>query len=124
LRSTIIRYCSRRDGADWIFNGSKIFIAYGWHCDLVIVVAKTDPELGATRTSLFIVDTSMPGFIKGRKLHKAGMHAQDTANLFFDNVRVPAAHLLGEPNRGFVYLMQELPGSIHWRNTTPRCSRA
>jgi acyl-CoA dehydrogenase len=98
-----------RDGDSYILNGSKTFITNGWHADVVIVVAKTDPTAGAKGTSLFVVDTSMAGFSKGKRLKKAGMKAQDTSELFFDNVRVPAANLLGEEGRGFIYLMQELP---------------
>ncbi|MEK7737286.1 MAG: acyl-CoA dehydrogenase family protein, partial [Pseudomonadota bacterium] len=84
-------------------------ITNGWHCDLVIVVAKTDPAKWAKGTSLFVVDTTMAGFSKGQRLKKAGLKAQDTAELFFDNVRVPSRNLLGQENNGFVYLMQELP---------------
>jgi len=104
-----VRTSAVRDGDDYLIDGSKIFITNGWHCDLVIVVAKTDPARGAKGTSLFVVDTSMPGFSKGKPLKKAGMKAQDTAELFFDKVRVPASNLLGEENNGFIYLMQELP---------------
>ena len=93
----------------YVLNGSKTFITNGWNCDLVIVVAKTDPAKGAKGTSLLVVDTGMPGFTKGRRLEKIGLKGQDTAELFFDNVEVPAANLLGEENNGFVYLMQELP---------------
>ena len=98
-----------KNGDDYILNGSKTFITNGWHCDLVIVVAKTDPTAGSKGISLFVVDTSMAGFSKGKRLHKMGMSAQDTSELFFDNVRVPGANLLGEEGRGFAYLMQELP---------------
>jgi len=98
-----------RDGDEYVLNGSKTFITNGWHADLVIVVAKTDPAGGAKGISLFVVDTSMAGFSKGQRLKKAGMKAQDTSELFFENVRVPAANLLGEEGRGFAYLMQELP---------------
>ena len=104
-----VRTSAVRDGDDYLIDGSKIFITNGWHCDLVIVVAKTDPARGAKGTSLFVVDTTMPGFTKGKPLKKAGMKAQDTAELFFDKVRVPARNLLGEENSGFIYLMQELP---------------
>ena len=96
------------DGAHYVLNGSKTFITNGFHCDLVIVVAKTDPGKGAKGTSLFVVDT-MAGFSKGRRLKKIGMKAQDTGELFFDNVRVPVDNLIGEENRGFAYLMTELP---------------
>jgi alkylation response protein AidB-like acyl-CoA dehydrogenase len=96
-------------GDHYLLNGSKTFITNGWHADLVIVVAKTDPGAGAKGTSLLLVERGMPGFEKGKRLKKVGMKAQDTSELFFDNVAVPKANLLGEVNRGFVYLMQELP---------------
>jgi alkylation response protein AidB-like acyl-CoA dehydrogenase len=93
----------------YLLNGSKTFITNGWNCDMVIVVAKTDPAKGAKGTSLLVVDTSMKGFSKGRRLKKMGLKGQDTAELFFDNVEVPAENLLGQENSGFIYLMQELP---------------
>jgi alkylation response protein AidB-like acyl-CoA dehydrogenase len=93
----------------YVVNGSKTFITNGWNCDLVIVVAKTDPAKGAKGTSLLVVDTSMKGFTKGKRLKKMGLKGQDTAELFFDNVEVPAQNLLGQENNGFFYLMQELP---------------
>jgi alkylation response protein AidB-like acyl-CoA dehydrogenase len=98
-----------RKGEHYLVNGSKTFITNGWNCDLVIVVAKTDPAKGAKGTSLLIVDTSMKGFAKGKRLKKLGLKGQDTAELFFDNVEVPAGNLLGQENNGFIYLMQELP---------------
>ena len=98
-----------RKGDRYLVNGSKTFITNGWNCDLAIVVAKTDPALGAKGTSLVVVDTSMKGFNKGRRLKKMGLKGQDTAELFFDNVEVPAENLIGQENNGFVYLMQELP---------------
>ncbi|MFZ6816631.1 acyl-CoA dehydrogenase family protein [Undibacterium sp. Rencai35W] len=104
-----IKTSALREGEHYILNGSKTFITNGWHCDLVIVVAKTDPDAGSRGISLLVVDTSMPGFTKGKRLHKMGMSAQDTSELFFDQVRVPAQNLLGEEGRGFAYLMQELP---------------
>jgi acyl-CoA dehydrogenase len=104
-----IRTTARDAGDHWILNGSKTFITNGWHADLVIVVAKTDPDAGAKGTSLLLIERGMPGFEKGRRLKKAGMKAQDTSELFFDNVKVPKTHLLGDLNRGFIYLMQELP---------------
>ncbi|HEY9104391.1 acyl-CoA dehydrogenase family protein [Chitinimonas sp.] len=104
-----IKTTAVRDGEHYVLNGSKTFITNGWHADLVIVVARTTPEGGAKGTSLFLVDSTMAGFSKGKRLKKAGMKAQDTAELFFDNVRVPVGNLLGEENRGFAYLMQELP---------------
>jgi len=93
----------------YVINGSKIFISNGFECGLVVVVAKTDPAAGAKGISLFLLDASMPGFKKGKKLKKVGLKSQDTAELFFDNVHVPASHLLGEENKGFGYLMHELP---------------
>lgn len=104
-----VRTVAVRRGDRYIVNGSKTFITNGWNCDLVIVVAKTDPAKGAKGTSLLVVDTSMKGFRKGKRLKKIGLKGQDTAELFFDDVEVPAENLLGEENRGFVYLMQELP---------------
>ena len=98
-----------RKGDRYVVNGSKTFITNGWNADLVIVVAKTDPAKGAKGTSLLVVDTSMPGFSKGKRLKKMGLKGQDTAELFFDNVEVPAQNLLGAENNGFIYLMQELP---------------
>ncbi len=96
-------------GGHYVVNGSKTFITNGWNADLVIVVAKTDPTKGAKGTSLVVVDTTMKGFTKGRRLKKMGLKGQDTAELFFDNVEVPAENLLGEEGNGFIYLMQELP---------------
>ncbi|HZM36729.1 MAG TPA: acyl-CoA dehydrogenase family protein [Burkholderiales bacterium] len=98
----------RKDGF-YLLNGSKTFITNGWNCDMVIVVAKTDPAKGAKGTSLLVVDTSMKGFSKGKRLKKMGLKGQDTAELFFDKVEVPVANLLGQENNGFIYLMQELP---------------
>lgn len=98
-----------RKGDRYVVHGSKTFITNGWNCDLVIVVAKTDPAKGAKGTSLVVVDTSMAGFTKGKRLKKMGLKGQDTAELFFDNVEVPAENLLGQENNGFIYLMQELP---------------
>ena len=104
-----IRTAAARDGDHYILNGSKMFITNGYLCDLVIVVAKTNPAKGAKGMSLLVVDTSMPGFSKGKCLKKVGMKAQDTCELFFDNVHVPAENLLGEENSGFNYLMRDLP---------------
>jgi acyl-CoA dehydrogenase len=104
-----IKTTAVKKGDKYVLNGSKTFITNGWHSDLVVVVAKTDPAKGAKGTSLIIVDTSMPGFTKGKRLKKMGLKGQDTAELFFDNVEVPAENLLGEENNGFIYLMQELP---------------
>jgi alkylation response protein AidB-like acyl-CoA dehydrogenase len=104
-----VKTTALRKGDSFLLNGSKTFITNGWNCDLVIVVAKADPAKGAKGTSLVVVDTSMKGFSKGRRLKKLGLKGQDTAELFFDNVEVPAGNLLGEENNGFIYLMQELP---------------
>jgi acyl-CoA dehydrogenase len=98
-----------RRGDRYLVNGSKTFITNGWNCDLVIVVAKTDPAKGAKGTSLVVVDSSMKGFSKGKRLKKMGLKGQDTAELFFDGVEVPAENLLGQEGNGFIYLMQELP---------------
>jgi acyl-CoA dehydrogenase len=104
-----IRTNAVQDGDDWVLNGSKIFITNGWHADVVIVAAITDPGKGAKGTSLFLVDTSLPGFEKGKKIEKIGQHTSDTAELFFQDVRLPASALLGELNKGFVIMMEELP---------------
>lgn len=96
-------------GDHYVVNGSKTFITNGQLCDLVIVAAKTDPKLGAKGMSLFLVESGWEGFSKGKNLHKIGMKAQDTSELFFNNVKVPKANLLGQEGRGFAYLMQELP---------------
>ncbi|HLS56198.1 MAG TPA: acyl-CoA dehydrogenase family protein [Zeimonas sp.] len=104
-----VRTTAIRNGDVYLLNGSKTFITNGWHADVVIVVAKTNPKAGAKGTSLLLVECGMKGFEKGKRLKKVGMKAQDTSELFFDNVEVPAANLLGNENEGFVYLMQELP---------------
>ncbi len=104
-----IRTNAVRDGDEWVLNGSKIFITNGIHADVVVVAAITDPGKGAKGTSLFLVDSSLPGFDKGKKIEKIGQHASDTAELFFQDVRLPANALLGELNKGFVIMMTELP---------------
>ncbi len=99
-----------RDGDEYVVNGSKTFITNGGQCDVVIVVAKTDPTKGAEGTSLIVVEAERAGFRRGRLLDKLGLKAQDTAELFFDDVRVPASNLLGSTEgQGFVQLMQQLP---------------
>ena len=103
-----VRTTAVRDGDHYVLNGSKTFITNGINSEIVIVVAKTAPELGAKGVSLIVVEDGTPGFSKGRKLEKIGLMAQDTSELFFDNVRVPVGNLLGEENMGFKYLMQEL----------------
>ncbi len=97
------------DGDEYVINGSKTFITNGWLADLVIVVAKTEAKAGAKGISLLLVDAKTPGFSKGKRLEKVGMKAQDTSELFFQDVRIPKANLLGKEGMGFVYLMQELP---------------
>ncbi|MCB8943470.1 MAG: acyl-CoA dehydrogenase family protein [Ardenticatenaceae bacterium] len=104
VRTTAVR----RDD-HYILNGQKTFITNGIHSDLVIVVAKTNPEAGHSGISLLVVERGMEGFERGRNLDKIGLKAQDTAELFFDNVKVPMANLLGEEGRGFYQLMQQLP---------------
>lgn len=104
-----VRTTAIRDGDSYVLNGTKTFITNGIHSDLVIVAAKTDPSAGARGISLLVVERDMPGFQRGRKLDKAGMHSQDTAELIFEDVLVPAENLLGEENKGFGYLMRNLP---------------
>ena len=96
----------------YLLNGSKTFITNGWHADVVIVVAKTDPNAGAKGTSLFLVERGMPGFERGQRLKKLGLRAQDTSELFFQNVRLGPEHLLGGETmkgKGFICLMEQLP---------------
>lgn len=102
---------AKKDGSDWILNGSKTFITNGYLSDVVIVVAVTDTQSksAAHGISLFLVEAGTPGFKKGEKLQKIGLKAQDTCELFFDDVRLPSSAVLGELNKGFYYLMQELP---------------
>jgi len=107
-----VRTTAIRQGEHYLLNGSKTFITNGWHADLVIVVAKTNPTAGGKGTSLLLVERGMPGFETGKRLKKVGMKAQDTAELFFNDVKVPAENLLGGAaleNRGFVCLMEQLP---------------
>ncbi len=104
-----LRTSAVKDGDDYIINGSKTFITNGIHANLVVVCAKTNPNAGAKGISLFLVDTSLRGYATGKKIEKMGQHSSDTAELFFDNIRVPANALLGEEGQGFVYLMRELP---------------
>jgi acyl-CoA dehydrogenase len=99
-----------KDGDDYVLNGSKTFISNGQLCDLVIVVAKTDPnpENAHKGISLFVVEAGRKGFTKGKRLHKMGMASQDTSELFFEDCRVPAANRLGAEGAGFMMLMQKL----------------
>ncbi|HPU39751.1 MAG TPA: acyl-CoA dehydrogenase family protein, partial [Microthrixaceae bacterium] len=98
-----------RDGDTYILNGSKTFITNGINADLVIVACKTDPSQKHKGMSIVIVERGMEGFERGRNLDKVGMHAQDTAELFFTDVRVPAENLLGEEGQGFTLLVKNLP---------------
>ena len=100
---------ARRDGDGWVLNGTKTFVTGGIMADLVIVACRTDPAGGKNGFSLFAVERDTPGFERGRKLEKVGRWAQDTAELFFDDARVPAENLLGEEGHGFPYLMRNLP---------------
>jgi acyl-CoA dehydrogenase len=104
-----MRTHARRDGDDYVINGQKVFITAGFNADLVVLACKTDPKAGAKGVSLILVETDRPGFERGRKLEKIGCKAQDTAELFFADMRVPVSNLLGEEGRGFIQLMQELP---------------
>ena len=104
-----VRTTASDEGDHFVVNGSKTFITNGWHADVVITVVKTNPAAGAKGTSILLIDRGMDGFAKGRRLKKVGMKAQDTAELFFDQVKVPKSQLLGHLNQGFIYLMEELP---------------
>jgi long-chain-acyl-CoA dehydrogenase len=106
-----IRTTARRDGDNWVLNGAKTFITNGNQADMVLVVARTDadPAARSRAFSLLVVERGMPGFTRGRKLDKIGLNSQDTAELFFDDVVVPAGNVLGEVGRGLPYLMSHLP---------------
>ncbi|HSV40212.1 MAG TPA: acyl-CoA dehydrogenase family protein [Nocardioidaceae bacterium] len=104
-----MRATARLDGDEWVLNGQKTFITNGIHADVVIVVARTDPSAGSRGFSLLVVEEGMPGFSRGRNLEKVGLHAQDTAELSFTDVRIPAANVLGDLGAGFVHLMERLP---------------
>jgi acyl-CoA dehydrogenase len=104
-----IRTTAKRDGNHYVLNGSKTYITNGQHADLVIVVAKTDPQAGAKGVSLILVEADREGYARGRNLDKIGFHSQDTSELFFNDVRVPITNCLGEEGMGFAYLMNQLP---------------
>ncbi|HHU09888.1 MAG TPA: acyl-CoA dehydrogenase [Intrasporangiaceae bacterium] len=104
LRTTAVR-----DGEDWVINGSKTFITNGYQADLVIVAARTDPAKGAKGITLFMVEDGMEGFTRGRKLDKVGQEESDTAELFFENVRVSDEQRIGPEGMGFIAMMQRLP---------------
>ncbi|PVG82333.1 acyl-CoA dehydrogenase [Nocardioides gansuensis] len=98
-----------RDGDEWVINGSKTFITNGYSADLVITAVRTDPEKGSKGITLFGIETTKEGFSRGRKLDKVGQDESDTAELFFENVRVTDAEIVGELNQGFIHMMQKLP---------------
>lgn len=98
-----------RDGDEYVIDGQKVFITNGGNCDFIILACKTDPTQGAKGTSLILVEADREGFRKGRLLDKVGWKAQDTAELFFDSVRVPVSNLIGAEGRGFYQLMEQLP---------------
>ena len=107
-----IKTRAKRDGDEYVIDGAKTFITNGYHCDLLIVAAKTDPDAGAAGVSLIMVETGddTEGFTRGKLLKKIGMHGQDTAELFLDEVRVPVENLIGEvEGQGFMQLMNQLP---------------
>ena len=106
-----VRTTAKKSGNGYVLNGSKTFITNGQHANLIVVVAKTDPSLGAKGVSLMVVETdNAPGFRRGRKLKKLGLDSADTSELFFDDVKLPPENLLGaEEGQGFVQLMKDLP---------------
>jgi len=104
-----IRTTAVRDGDEWVIRGQKVWITNGFNCGVVLVACKTDPAAGARGVSLIAVEEGTPGFSRSQPMDKIGLKAQDTAELFFDDVRVPASNLVGEEGRGFVYLMEQLP---------------
>ncbi len=103
-----IRTKAVRDGNDFVISGQKVFISNGQLCDVIVLATKTDSTAGAKGVTLFLVDTSLPGFRRGKNLEKLGMKAQDTSELFFDEVRVPASAMLGEEGKGFELMMTKL----------------
>jgi acyl-CoA dehydrogenase len=103
-----IRTTAIRDGDDYVISGQKTFITNGQTADLFLVACKTDRSQGAKGISLIVVEADRPGFERGRRLKKLGTKAQDTSELFFNDVRVPASNLIGEEGKGFAYMMQEL----------------
>lgn len=103
-----IRTTARRDGDVFIINGSKTYITNGQNADIILTVCKTEPELGARGTSLVLVEADREGFTRGRNLDKVGQWMADTSELFFNDVRVPTSNVIGDVNRGFIYLVSEL----------------
>jgi len=103
-----MRTTARREGDEYVINGQKVFITAGFNADMLVLACKTDPSAGARGVSLILVETDRPGFQRGRMLEKLGCKAQDTAELFFSDLRVPVSNLLGQEGRGFQVLMKEL----------------
>ncbi|MCC0054560.1 MAG: acyl-CoA dehydrogenase family protein [Rhodobiaceae bacterium] len=103
-----IKTRATRDGDDFVINGQKVFISNGQMCDVIVLATKTDKDGGAKGVTLFLVEGDRDGFRRGKNLEKLGMHAQDTSELFFDNVRVPATNMLGEEGKGFGLMMTKL----------------
>jgi len=103
-----LRTQANRDGDDFIINGQKVFISNGQMCDVIVLATKTDSALGAKGVTLFLVESTRKGFNRGRNLEKLGMKAQDTSELFFDNVRIPSGNMLGAEGRGFAQMMTKL----------------
>ncbi len=103
-----IRTRAVRDGDDFVINGQKVFISNGQMCDVLVLATKTDAAAGAKGVTLFLVDTSLPGFRRGKNLSKLGMKGQDTSELFFDDLRIPASAMLGQEGKGFELMMTKL----------------
>ncbi len=103
-----LRTQANRDGDDFIINGQKVFISNGQMCDVIVLATKTDSALGAKGVTLFLVESTRKGFNRGRNLEELGMKAQDTSELFFDNVRIPSSNMLGAEGRGFAQMMTKL----------------
>ncbi len=104
-----VRTSARQDGDGFVINGSKTYITNGQNADIIITVCKTNPDLGAKGTSLILIEADRPGFERGRNLDKVGQWMADTSELFFNDVRVPASNVIGDVNRGFIYLVSDLP---------------
>lgn len=104
-----IKATARKDGDDYVINGSKTYITNGQNADLILVVAKTDVAAGSKGMSIILVESDTPGFKRGRKLDKIGMRSADTSEMFFEDVRVPQSNCLGQEGKGFAYLMSQLP---------------
>ena len=104
-----VRTQAVRDGDEFVINGQKVFISNGQLCDVIVLATKTDSQAGAHGVTLFLVDAATPGFNRGQNLDKLGMKAQDTSELFFDNMRIPSSAMLGGEGQGFKLMMTKLP---------------